>query len=94
VLCAGSSSVLGLAQAETYCTVADAELLGNLPNTCTVCPQPPHLIVIHSPAWTAKLFAAGSRVSDSGTHALADQIALKLSDSRNNGEQRLAPVGC
>jgi hypothetical protein len=77
-----------LAQAKTDRAVTDAELLCNLPNTCAVCPQPPHVVVIHYPARTAKLFAAGSRISDSCAHAFADQVTLKLGNGLHAASDR------
>src|SRR5579871_3392048 len=79
-----------MGETQTHRSVADAELCGNLPQACSLGPQPSHLSVIHNPARTPKLLAASPRIANPSTHALADKVALQLGNSRHNREECLS----
>jgi hypothetical protein len=69
---------------ESIRSVPDPQLLSNLAKAGSLGKQAQHFMVTDYSARTFKLLARSSRIPNARTHTLANQVALKLSDSQHD----------
>src|SRR5690348_929871 len=81
--------MIKLMQPNAHSSVSDAEPLRDLPKAVSLTFQSHEFILTYDSVRTTKLFPTCAGVPNTRANSLSDQIALKLSDSRNDCEQRL-----